>query len=133
MSATCLAVGAATLMLAAPDFTLSWHHSVERTGWRESWSVTQAGLHLAKSAVRGSGAGMEPGPDAVLSEGWWVSRPDLTVEKLVLAASGATGGGWLLCAGEECRVIGAAAGEPVVLAPCANGLPAGGPAVQDRP
>lgn len=119
MSGICLSVGMATLMLATPQFTLSWEHSVERTGWRETWQVASDGLRLSRAEIRGSGAGMEPGPDARLSNGWWVSEPDLVVPALTLAASGATGGGWHFCADGNCRDIGTEAAAPVTIAPCA--------------
>ncbi|MGZ9810147.1 DUF1850 domain-containing protein [Pseudoroseicyclus sp. H15] len=128
---TCLAVGAALLMLAAPDFTLSWEHSVEHTGWRESWRVEGDALHLTRAEVQGSGAGMEPGPEARLVDGWWVSEADLTVPALTLAASGATAGGWQLCAGGTCHEIGAEAGAPITLSPCAEGHSADAGAVAE--
>ncbi|WP_102109008.1 DUF1850 domain-containing protein [Oceaniglobus roseus] len=114
-------------MLAAPDFTLSWTHSVERIEWRETWHVVPDALRLSRAEVRGSGAGMEPGPDARLEDGWWVSEPDLTVPALTLAASGATGGGWRLCADGRCRELGAQPGAPVVITPCAGDPPAAAP------
>ena len=126
MSGTCLAVGVATLMLAAPEFTLSWQHSVERTGWQETWQVAAETLHLSQAKVQGSGAGMEPGPDAVLSDGWWVSEADLTVPALTLAASGATGGGWRLCADGTCRELGSTSTAPITVAPCAKRRSAAG-------
>ncbi len=49
------------------------------------------GLTLDQSRIKGSGAGMEPGPDAVWQDGWWVSPGHLQVPALSLAASGATG------------------------------------------
>lgn len=114
---SCLLAG--VLMLAATDgFTLEWTHSVERIAWREGWTVTAEGLRLDRAAVRGSGAGMEPGADAVMQDGWWVWSPRVTVPRLVLAASGATGTGWRLCADDGCVVIGATADEPAVLRPC---------------
>jgi hypothetical protein len=117
-------LGAMALALAGSQFTLSWEHSVEKVEWRETWAVTPAGLRLTGAAVKGSGAGMEPGEGAVLERGWWVWRPDLApVPELVLAASGATRGGWRLCSGGECREIGAAPGAPVRLAPCPEPAP----------
>ena len=118
MSLTCLMLGAATVMLAAPEFTLDWTHSVERVQWRENWRVTGTALVLDRSAIRGSGAGMEPGPDATLQDGWWVSPGRLQVPELRLAASGATGGGWRFCADGRCRDIGTTSGPSVVIAPC---------------
>lgn len=119
---TCLAVGALLLTLADPTVRLSWTHSVERVEWRETWRVAPDGLTLETARVRGSGAGMEPGEGARLVDGWWEWPGDLTVPSLTLAASGATGGGWTLCADGMCRTLGAAPGDPVTLRPCA-GLP----------
>ncbi|MFN3642981.1 MAG: DUF1850 domain-containing protein [Gemmobacter sp.] len=115
----CLTVGAAVLHLAAAAFSIEWTHSVERSGWREVWRIEGGALRLVSAAVRGSGAGMEPGAGARRVDGWWVWVPDLPPQAaLTLAASGATGGGWTLCADGTCRVVGAAAGAPVVIAPC---------------
>lgn len=115
----CILAGGKAITLAASIFTLSWTHSVQKTEWREEWTVTPAGLQLTRASVKGSGAGMEPGADAVLRDGWWTWRPDLPVQpSLNLAASGATGGGWRLCAGSDCREIGAEAGETAVLSSC---------------
>lgn len=119
MSAGCLLVGATALTLAAGGFDLSWTHSVEGTEWREHWVVDRDALRLERAAVRGSGAGMDPGPDARLEAGWWVWAPALPpVPTIMLAASGATGSGWRLCDGMACLEIGALAGEPILLRPC---------------
>ena len=115
----CLLAGGKAVVLAVSAFTLSWTHSVQKTEWRETWSVTSSGLQLTEAAVKGSGAGMEPGPDAVLKDGWWTWSPDLPVQpRLALAASGATGSGWRLCHAGGCAEVGANAGETVVLSPC---------------
>ncbi|OSP55831.1 DUF1850 domain-containing protein [Pseudoruegeria sp. SK021] len=113
----CLAVGAVVLQLAAGGFTLHWTHSVERVVWEEDWRVTPTALTLLRSRIKGSGAGMEPGPDAIWQDGWWVSPGHLSVPALTLAASGATGQGWTLCADGVCRDIGTDAGKPITLAP----------------
>lgn len=117
---TCLAVGAAMLMLSAPNFQLRWTHSVEHVEWQEDWHIDASALSLTTARVRGSGAGMEPGENAQLKDGWWEWEGDLRVPALVLAASGATGGGWELCVNDECSVLGANSGEPVILMPCAD-------------
>ncbi|NDV01110.1 DUF1850 domain-containing protein [Pseudoroseicyclus tamaricis] len=117
---TCLAVGAALLALADPVITLSWTHSVEQTEWVETWEVGPERLTLLHSALKGSGAGMEPGPEAELEDGWWVSPGGLEVPELLLAASGATASPWTLCADGTCREIGGAAGPPLALAPCSG-------------
>ncbi|MCS0504831.1 DUF1850 domain-containing protein [Ancylobacter mangrovi] len=122
----CLMVGAKAVMLAASTFTLSWTHSVERTGWSETYHVEKAGLQLVEARVMGSGAGMDPGEGARLEGEWWVWKPTLgPVPELVLAASGATVGGWHLCEGAwpgtECRTLGASAGAPIHVQPCEAG------------
>lgn len=119
----CVIAGATTLRLAVAAFTLAWTHSVERTPWVENWRVAPAGLELVEARVKGSGAGMEPGPDARLIEGWWVWRPQLApLKRLRLAGSAATPDGWALCAEGRCLAIGRAGDEAFAygaeLAPC---------------
>ena len=116
----CLMAGAMILALAdGGSFTLEWTHSVEREEWRETWEVTEDHrLHLTEAAVKGSGAGMEPGPGGHFENGWWVWAPDLPpVPALTLAASGETPSDWTLC-GEDCTQLGATSGQPVQVAPC---------------
>lgn len=121
MSLCLLAAGKATV-LAVSAFTLSWTHSIEKTRWEEEWRVTPAGLEIVEARVKGSGAGMEPPQGAVLKDGWWVYRPELPVRReVVLAASGATGGGWTLCANGACLELGSDAGPAVELSACAAG------------
>lgn len=115
----CLIVGLAAITLEGPDFTLSWRHSVEQTEWREEWRLEPGGLRLTGAAVKGSGAGMEPGEGARLQGGWWVWTPDApAVAELWLAASGATGAGWTLCSGAVCHELGARPDDALRLAPC---------------
>ena len=114
----CLVLGATLLALSEPRFTLSWLHSVERVEWHEDWALGPEGLRLLEFRLRGSGAGMEPGPGAVLRAGWWVSPGDLMVPSLLLASSGATPSTWRLCADGVCHQLGAVAGAPIPLRPC---------------
>lgn len=116
----CLMAGAMLIALAeGGSFTLEWTHSVEREDWRETWEVTEDHrLHLTQAAVKGSGAGMEPGEGGHFEDGWWVWAPDLpSVPALILAASGKTPSAWTLCAA-DCTELGASSGKPVQLAPC---------------
>lgn len=115
---TCLMVGAALLTLSSPDFTLRWTHSVEKIDWVELWQITGPTLTLTHVAIKGSGAGMEPADDATLENGWWVWRPDQSVPRLTLAASGATGAGWHLCTTSGCQDLGTKPGPPLTLKPC---------------
>lgn len=115
----CILAAGKMATLAVTAFTLSWTHSIEKTRWEEDWRVTPAGLEVIEARIKGSGAGMEPPADAVLEDGWWRYAPAVAPRpELVLAASGATGAGWTICAEGACKDIGAAAGEPVTLKPC---------------
>lgn len=116
----CILLAAGLSALPAQDFTLSWTHSVEKTEWREAWRVTSQGLVATEARVKGSGAGMDPPEGSILKDGWWVWTPKLPpLPELVLAASGATGAGWTLCAAGQCRELGAQAGEAIHIRPCA--------------
>lgn len=116
----CIAAGGKAVTMAVAAFTLSWTHSVERSRWEEDWRVTPAGLEIVEARVKGSGAGMEPAEGARLVDGWWVYAPKLKPQpSIVLAASGATGAGWTLCAAGRCTTLGAEAGETVVIKACA--------------
>ncbi len=115
----CLLAAGKVAVVAASAFTLGWTHSVQRTEWQEDWRLVPAGLQLVEARVKGSGAGMEPPEGSVLKDGWWVYAPDLPPQpRLVLASSGATASGWTLCGESGCNEIGAAAGDPVTIAPC---------------
>ncbi len=116
---SCLLIGAIAVALSGDRFTLEWTHSVERTAWREEWGISPEGLRLMKAAIKGSGAGMEPGPQAHLDGDWWVWTPRLPPQpELVLAASGATPSAWRFCDGADCRDLGAEAGQAIPLRPC---------------
>ncbi len=116
----CILAAGKTLVLAAAAFTLSWTHSVEKIRWTEHWRVTPAGLVVEQARVEGSGAGMDPPDGSVFRNGGWDYKPKLPPQpKLVLAASGATGGGWLVCVeGQACLTLGEKAGPPISIEPC---------------
>ena len=115
----CILSAGKVLTLAVSAFSLSWTHSVEKIDWQEDWQSTPAGLVMTMARVKGSGAGMEPGDDAVLKDGWWQWTPSLGPQpELRLAASGATGSGWTLCTVDGCQVLGEAASEPLVIKRC---------------
>lgn len=120
---SCLLAGIATIALTGSDFRLEWTHSIEHTAWREEWRIENGAMRPVRAAIKGIGAGMEPGPDAHLEDGWLVWVPAIEPQReLLLAASGATGAAWQLCDGigeaSVCREIGRARGAPVRLAPC---------------
>ena len=67
---------------------------------------TRAGrLELMEARVKGSGAGMEPPPGAVLRDGWWHYRPAHSVmEKVALTRSTYTKD-YELCWEDRCRML----------------------------
>ena len=117
----CILAAGKTVTLSVAAFTLSWTHSVERTRWQEDWKVTPTGLQVIEARIKGSGAGMEPPEGAVLRDGWWIYAPKVGPQRrVVLAASGATRDGWMLCSVQDCRELGKTAGDTIVLEPCGS-------------
>ena len=112
----CIATAGTVIALAASQFTLGWSHSVTHTRWEEVWHATPEGLRPVEAMIQGPGAGMELPEDAWRVENGWRYRPRVAPQPEVwLASSGATRGGWRLCADGECHEIGAAEGDPVRL------------------
>lgn len=123
----CLIAGGNAAMVALSAFTLAWTHSVEKVRWEEDWVLSDAGLRIVEARVKGSGAGMEMPDGAVLQDGVWRYVPTLAPRKaLLLARSGATTGGWEICADGKCVRVGETAGAPAEIRPCGDGeaLPA---------
>ena len=105
--ALCLTLGdRLPVRVPAERFTLSWTHSIEKVEWREEFRVTDKGLVLERSLVKGSGVGMEPGPDAKLVDGWWVTQPNPAppLEWVTLAAS-RFGGDHTICTTDRCATL----------------------------
>jgi hypothetical protein len=109
----CLISAGVTKTLALAAFTLAWTHSIEKTGWQEDWRVTPNGLELVEARVKGSGAGMEPPPEARLIDGWFQWQPTRApMPQLVLGNSGLAGE-WRRCADGSCRTLSDILGHPV--------------------
>jgi hypothetical protein len=109
----CLASAGVVKALSVAAFTLVWTHSIEKVEWQEDWRVTVRGLELTRARVKGSGAGMEPAPEARLVDGWFQWRPKpATMPEVALGNSGAAGE-WRLCAGGNCRTLSEIFGHPV--------------------
>lgn len=122
----CLAAAGITLQLAATAFTLGWSHTVEHLPWQEDWRVEGGRLVLDAVRIKGSGAGMDPAPEARLIDGWYVWHPANGARaKIVLRRAedrdGAIGD-WQLCvAGDPCAPLGDLLGadaDPVTLYAC---------------
>ena len=109
----CLASAGVVKMLSIAAFTLAWTHSIEKIDWQEDWRVTPQGLELVQARVKGSGAGMEPPPEARLVNGsfqWQPKRAPLP--EVALGNSGAAGE-WRLCHDGSCRTLSDIFGHPV--------------------
>lgn len=110
----CVAQATLIAALAAPGFSLSWTHSVEKTTWTEEWRVEGDRLKAVSASVEGSGAGIDVPDGARMTPEGWIYQPSLPpLPELVLGSSGATGSGWRLCTPEQCLEIGEDEGQPV--------------------
>ena len=109
----CLASAGIVKTLSIAAFTLAWTHSIEKVDWQEDWRVTPHGLELVQARVKGSGAGMEPPPEARLVDGWFQWQPARpAMPQVVLGNSGAAGE-WRLCHDGNCRTLSEILGHPV--------------------
>ena len=105
MTGLCVVLAAGLTLIAPGDrFQLVWTHSVEKVEWREDWRIADGRLILELASVVGSGAGMEPPPQAVFREDRYVWNPGITQAELVLARSDFTRD-WRLCADGICRAL----------------------------
>lgn len=120
----CLVAGKVVAPLMAGAMTLAWTHSVEKIVWEEDWRATPAGLELVEARVRGSGAGMEPPPDAKLVHGAWAWKPRVPPQQeVVMRRSGATAD-WRICIEGRCLPMAAYVppqADPVVMTTCKDG------------
>ena len=91
--------------LSVVAFTLVWT--------QEDWRTTPAGLELVQARVKGSGAGMEPPPEARLVDGWFQWQPKrAAMPELLLGNSGAAGE-WHVCSDGHCRTLSEIFGHPL--------------------
>ncbi len=116
------AAGALVTVLSGNAFTLGWTHSVEKIRWEEDYRIENLQLVLRAARISGSGAGMEPPPDAQLKDGTWHYTPAVgPLEKLRLGRAGVTAD-YQLCQEGTCRALGTLIPEPhasvVELMPC---------------
>jgi tetratricopeptide (TPR) repeat protein len=111
----CFASAGIIKSLSVAAFTLAWTHSVEKTEWQEDWRVTPQGLQIVEARVKGTGAGMEPPPDAQLVDGWFRWAPQLAVQPEVVLANSGMAGEWRICSGDNktCQTLSDVFGQPV--------------------
>ena len=88
-------------------------HSVEKVEWQEDWRATRRGLELVAARVKGSGAGMEPLPEARLINGRFRRQvAPAPLPEVLLANSGAAGE-WRICTNGHCRTLSDILEKPV--------------------
>ncbi|RAU20882.1 DUF1850 domain-containing protein [Paramagnetospirillum kuznetsovii] len=119
MSGLCaILAGGLAVLTASDSFQLAWNHSVEKVEWREDWRIEGGMLRLEQASVMGSGAGMEPPPEAHRHGNRWVWSPKVEQSEILLALSDFTAD-WRLCADGSCRALrGLMAGETARLVAC---------------
>ena len=114
MSGLCLGTAVSVILAIVPThtFTLAWTHSIEKIRWEEDYRVDKNALALIAARVRGTGAGMEPAPDAVLRNGVYEYHPlNVSLDKLTVARSNYTKD-YELCWEGRCREFRTLVGPP---------------------
>ena len=119
----CLLAAGATVRLGTVALTLAWTHSIEKTRWEEDYRATEAGIVVTQDRIQGTGAGMEPPPDAVFDGQWWRYDPHTPpMPQVILRRSGMTVSDWQVCINGACRTMGSylpdPAADPVTLTTC---------------
>ena len=104
-AALCIAVAAQIVSLPLHSFTLQWQHTVEKVLWEEHYLVAGDWLLLQRARVLGSGAGMEPPPDAVREAKGWSYRPADRWRRSVELARSEFGDDYRLCIQGDCRPL----------------------------
>lgn len=134
----CLVLAAAAqtsapLFVPVQRFTLAWTHSIEKTRWEEDYAVRPGAspgaaprLQALTARVRGSGAGMEPPPDAVLRNGWYeYTPPTVSPHGLRLTRSVFTAD-YEWCSAGHCAPLSSllpSDGDVTLLSPCVDPAP----------
>jgi len=124
----CFAAAGVVKVLSVTAFTLAWTHSIEKIEWQEDWHVTAQGLELVEARVKGSGAGMEPPPEARLVNDWFEWSPKVAPLPQVVLGNSGLAGEWRICTDGHCRTLSDVLGrklgaEPTVMKIC-NGATA---------
>lgn len=102
----CLAAAGLVITLPLQGYTLAWNHSIEKVRWEEDYRVSGNRLQLVEARILGTGAGMEPPPDAVLKDGVWHYRPQLPLLETVRLSRSGYVADYELCSNGQCRALG---------------------------
>lgn len=126
MVGVCLLAAGVTVHLHTAALTLAWTHSVEKIRWEEDYRATPAGLVVTEDRLQGTGAGMEPPPDATFDGEWWRYRPKIGAQpEVALRRSGTTVSDWDVCIAGTCKPMRVYIGkaDPVTMKPCEDSDP----------
>ena len=91
------------------QFTLAWMHTIEKVRWEEDYAVandtgtSDVVLKAVAARVRGSGAGMEPPPDAQLNNGWYSYKPQISQPKVLRLTRSGFAADYEFCISNFCR------------------------------
>lgn len=115
------------------EFTIAWTHSIEKIRWEEDYQVlpptTPGGeptMVAGKARIRGSGAGMEPPPDAVFRDGWYEYQPERHLPHELRLTRSIYTADYDWCAGGRCEPLTAIMptdGDITLLYPCTKPIP----------
>lgn len=95
--------------LPVRTFTLKWVHSIERSGWEETWRVTADGFLPVSARIKTGGSGMEPPPSSNFLDGWYVYVPNIgPVLEIVIPDSDFTPP-MQICVQDDCAPLSKAA------------------------
>ena len=100
-----MAAGALHAFVATHEFTLAWTHSIEKVRWEEDYRIVSDHIEIVEARIRGSGAGMEPPPDAVLRNGVWHYQPHVHGLPALLLARSTYTSDYELCVEGTCRPL----------------------------
>lgn len=116
LAGICLALAASaaspTVFVPVQQVTLAWTHSIEKIRWEEDYTVRpavppQTGWRLqpGMARIQGSGAGMEPPPNAVWRHGAYEYQPQTPPQTVLrLTRSGFTPD-YEWCVAGKCRPL----------------------------
>ncbi|WP_322995880.1 DUF1850 domain-containing protein [Castellaniella sp.] len=108
-------------------FTLAWTHSIEKIRWEEDYWVQrdasgQAVLVAGQARVLGSGAGMDPPPDAIHhADGWYSYQPQTPPLQVLRLTRSIYTADYDWCVEGHCRPLRAIMptdGDVTLLKPC---------------
>lgn len=128
LAATLGATPAQSVFIPVQHFTLAWMHSIEKVRWEEDYAVVEGAdptrgpvLQALQARVRGSGAGMEPPPDAKLRNGWYEYTPQFQYPLELRLTRSVYTADYDFCSAGQCRPMShwlVSDGDITLLRPC---------------